>query len=491
MTSSPLKHRALKGATWAAVGGNGAQALAFVMFVAISRVVGPEAFGAIAVCLLLVEAVRALVVEPVGVCLVSRGKIEPTEFHAGFAVTAASGVVAALTLIAATPLLTQLFDMPVLSTVLPQMAPLIVVHAVARVMEAELTLRLEFRALAIRSIGAVILGGGAGIAAAYAGYGIVALILQQWISVVAALVLLGAQARLRGGLGFSRRTLIALIRDSAAIAPVGVLANIRQTVDGLTVAAFSGAAAVGVYNLAKRARLALQLGLSAAIARVSLPTFGMIKQDEARIASAVEQAMRLSAIIAFPVFVGISAVAPELINLSLGPEWAGAALPMALLMIGGALSITTNLCENFLLVLGRRTAIVYINLAALALLGFLLVVLGPFGPSGVAAAVLAISVFQNIATSLTTLRAAPRLRTATYIRNVWVPMAICLAMLLLIGVIRGVGAGGHHPQALHLIAYILLGALFYCAATWIFARAALLAAINAGRVVLSLGSSKT
>ena len=37
-----LKQRALRGATWAVAGGNASQLLAFVMFVAISRVVGPE-----------------------------------------------------------------------------------------------------------------------------------------------------------------------------------------------------------------------------------------------------------------------------------------------------------------------------------------------------------------------------------------------------------------------------------------------------------------
>jgi O-antigen/teichoic acid export membrane protein len=57
MTSKRL---GLHRAAWTVVGGNLSQALAFIMFVAICRVVGPAAFGAVAISLALVEPCRAL-----------------------------------------------------------------------------------------------------------------------------------------------------------------------------------------------------------------------------------------------------------------------------------------------------------------------------------------------------------------------------------------------------------------------------------------------
>lgn len=484
-TPSPLKRVALKGATWAAAGGNGAQALAFVMFVLISRMVGPEAFGAVAVCLLLVEMARALTIEPVAINLVARGKYQASEFHAGFALTGTLSGAATLLLIFAAPLFAILLSTPALASVLPQMAPLVVLHSAARLLEAELTLRLEFRALAIRSVGAVVLGGAAGIAAAYAGYGVEALVLQQWLGALAALALLALQGRWRPSHRFSRDSLVVLARESAVIAPAGVLSNMRQTIDGLAVAAFSGPAAAGAYNLAKRARLALQLGLSTAIGRVSLPTFAMVKEDASRMASALEQAMRLSAIVAFPIFIGVAAVAPELIAVFLGPEWSGAIAPMALLMITGAIAITTRLCENFLLVHNRRRDIVVINVIALAFLAASLALFGRFGPVAVAGAVMCTAIVQNIATWAVTMRRAKFLRLRTYVRNVWVPMSICVAMLALITAMRGLGAGAGLPEVLRLAAFVSLGVLFYFASTWIVARRALREAIHAGRIVLS------
>lgn len=487
--SSALKQRALRGAVWAGVGGNGAQALAFVMFVLISRVVGPEAFGAVAVALLMIEICRAFTSECVAVNLVARGRFDKHSFDAGFGIAVPAAIAVSLLLAAAAPLVALVFNIAALERVVPQLAPLLAIHAFARLFEAELTVRMEFRALAIRAVSAVSVGGVVGIASAYAGYGVEALILQQWTAALVSLVLLGVQARWRPGFTYPRDVLYSLARQSALMAPAGLITSVRHSLDGLAVASFSGAAAAGLYNLAKRTRLALQLGLTAAIGRVSLPTFGKVKEDPARLSSALQQALRLSAIVAFPVFVGVAAVAPELIDVFLGAEWAGAAAPMALLMIGGAIAIATRLCENLLLVCGRRSAIVAVNAAAAALLAILVALVGRQGPLAVAGAVLFVGVAQNLASWTIASRYAPGLTPWTYIANVLTPMAICIAMLALLAGLRETGAAASVPEALRLMLFTAVGAAFYAGAAWLFARAAVRSALSATRIALSAGKT--
>ncbi|MBC7769506.1 MAG: oligosaccharide flippase family protein [Phycisphaerales bacterium] len=485
MKPTPLRHRALRGATWAVLGGNGSQALAFIMFVVVSRMVGPEAFGVVAVALLLIEICRAFTSECFATNLIANGPFKRTDFDAGFILAASMSAVTTLALIAAAPFIALLLNTPQLAGVLPMMAPLVAFHALARLYEAELTIRLEFRALAFRSIAAVLIGGGAGIAAAYAGLGVNALVLQQWAGALISLALLALSSRWHPGFAFTREALVSLGRQSAAIAPANLITTLRQSIDGLAVASFSGAAAAGVYNLANRTRLALQLGLSAAIGRVSLPAFAHVKDDPVRLAGAINEAMRLSTVIAFPVFIGVAAVAPELIDVFLGAEWAGAAGPMALLMVGGALAITTRLCENVLLIKGRRAAIVALHAFALALLLGGLALFARYGPLAVAGVVLAGGVLHNIAVWVCTARATPKLATRAYIANVWAPMGISVAMLLLVMAIRGGHAVDGLPGVLRLAAFIAIGALFYIGATWAFARPAFKAALGAARLVLS------
>jgi O-antigen/teichoic acid export membrane protein len=483
MTAMPLKERALKGAIWAALGGNGAQVLAFVIFIAISRIVGPAAFGVVAVCLLIVELTRAFTSECIAVNLVAKAHFDKRAFDAGFVLAAGASLLVTLALIVAAPLAALLFRAPEVAEALPILAPLLVVHALARLLESELTLRMAFRALAVRSVGAIVLGGGLGVIAAYAGYGIYALILQQWVSAMAALLLLFLQARWRPGIGFSKASLRELAAQSAALAPANLVSNLRQAVDGFAVASFSGVAAAGLYNLAKRTRLAFQLGLTSAIGRVALPAFGQLQHQPKRLAYAAERAMQLAAILAFPIFVGTGAIAPELIGLVLGPVWLDAAAPLMLLMIGGAIATTTGLYENLLLILGRRGSIVALHVFILALLGALILIVGRNGPVAIAGAVLLVGAIHNASAWNIAARRLP-LRIITYVRNIGAPLAMSLAMLFLIGVVRETDFAQAMPLLARLALLVAIGAVFYIGASWMFARPAVNATLDAARTVL-------
>lgn len=485
MNPTPLRQRTLKGATWAVLGGNGSQVLAFVMFVVVSRLVGPEAFGVVATSLLLIEIGRAFTSECFATNLVALGKFKHESFDISFVQAVGLSSLTALALALAAPLIAQGFGLPALAMVLPQMAPLLIVHALARLYEAELTIRMEFRALALRSVVAVLVGGAAGIGAASYGLNVEALILQQWASALISLVLLALPAKWRPGLRFDRADFFELGRQGLTIAPANLITTLRQSIDGLAVASFSGAAAAGVYNLAKRTRLALQLGLSAAIGRVSLPAFAHVKEDGARLANALNEAMRLAAIVAFPVFVGVAAVAPELIEVFLGPEWAGAAGPMMLLMFGGALAVTTRLCDNLLLVLGKRGVIVALNVFALAALMVGLALVGHYGPLAAAGAVLFGGICHSIASWTMTARAVPKLRTGTYLTNVWAPMGLSAAMLILVMTVRNGHWADELPAIARLAAFVSLGAIFYLGAAWLFVRPAFNAVIGAARMVIA------
>jgi O-antigen/teichoic acid export membrane protein len=481
MDERPLKERTLRGAIWATAGGNGAQVLAFILFVLISRVVGPSAFGVVAVALLLIETLRALTVESIAVNLVADGNSDDRAFNAGLAMSLSLSVVAAVALTLAAPWAAQAFGITELATVLPALTPLLLVQAIARLYEAELLRRMRFRALAVRSIGAVGLGGVIGLSAAYAGQGVQALILQQWVATVASLVFMAVQSDWRPGLTFDRDGFRRLARQSLVLAPAGVITNLKQTIDGLAVASFAGAAAAGFYNLAKRTRLAFQLGFSTAVGRVSLPAFSAVKTDAVRLASAIEQAAELSAVVAFPVFIGVAAIAPELISVFLGPAWSEAAAPMTLLMIGGALAVTTRLFENALIVCDRRGDVVTSNVAVLACLALLLVLFGRHGTGAVAAATAATAALQNIIAWILIARRVG-LRHSHYVTRHWSPLLVCLLMLAMISWLRGLI--GDAPAALRLILFVPAGAAFYAALSWLINRRAVVAAYGAARIVL-------
>lgn len=477
-----LRKRALRGATWAVAGGNASQVLSFAMFVAISRQVGPEAFGAVAIAIAIIEMCRPIASEAVVGNLVASGRLDARLFNAGFFISVGAAVILCAALILAAPVFAALFRTPALVTVLPQISLLLLFYAASRVQEAYLTLELRFDSLAIRSVAAALIGGSVGIAAAYSGLGVTALVLQQWAGAVVSLVLVWGACAWRPSFSFSREESRNLVRSSAALAPAGLLAQLTMLTDALAVASFSGPLAAGLYNLGKRTRLALQLGLASALDRVSLPAFANVRGDTRQLARTLTTALRLSTIIAFPVFIGVAAVAPELIGLFLGPEWMPAAAPMALLLIAGAVSMTTHFFDNVLLILERRKWIVTLRLAMLAVLVVLLILFGHQGATAVAACALAATALHNVGAFYAVYRHAP-VRAVVYRQSILLPLAISLTMLGLLTFLRGASMEGFGP-ALRLPLLVALGATFYLGVCWFAARRTFQEFVRAARSVL-------
>jgi O-antigen/teichoic acid export membrane protein len=483
-----LRQRALRGATWAVVGGNASQVLAFIMFIAISRVVGPTAFGTVAVAIALVELCRPLASEAVVGNLVARGRFDEEAFNAGFALSLGMAILLCVVLSLLAPVLAVLFKTPDLRTVLPQIALLLVFYAASRVQEAHLTLDLRFASLSARSIIAVLLGGGVGIVAAYSGMGVEALVWQQWTAAVTSLVLLWIACPWRPRFRFSLASARNLARASSTLAPAGIVAQLTMLIDSLAVASFAGPAAAGVYNLGKRMRLALQLGLSTALDRVSLPAFARVKADTQHLARTLKIALQLSTVVAFPIFLGVAAVGPELIHLFLGPEWAGAAAPMALLLISGSIAMTTHYFDNILLVLERRRWIVILRVLMLATLLVGLLLVGGLGPEAVAAIVLIATVGHNVVAFLAVSRLIP-VGASTYLASIAAPLCISLAMLALLTSLREIDVVQTLTEPLRLAAFVALGVSFYVAATWFLSRQAALALIGAARTTFAARAS--
>ncbi len=478
------RQRALRGATWAVAGGNASQLLAFVMFIAISRVVGPTAFGTVAIAIAIVELCRPLATEAIVGNLVARGRFDDDTFNAGFFLCLALAVLTCIVLAAAAPLFAVLFHAPDLRTVLPQIALLLVFYAASRVQEAHLTLELRFGSLAARSVAAALVGGAVGIAAAYSGMGVQALVLQQCAAALVSLVLLWLICPWRPRFRFTRGALSDLVRSSATLAPAGVVSQLSILIDALAVASFSGPAASGVYNLGKRTCLALQLGLSSAFDRVSLPTFARVKTDTAQLARTLETALRLSTAVAFPVFLGVAAIGPELIALFLGPEWAAAALPMALLLVSGAVAMTTSYFDNIMLVMERRRWIAAQRLGMLLLLIAALLAAARYGPAAAAGAALLATVAHNVAAFFAVSRLMPA-RFGIYVIGVLVPLGISLAMLLLLTLSREAALVSHLGAFWRMASFVAVGAAFYIGMIWLVARPTARALISAARAVLT------
>lgn len=112
------------------------------------------------------------------------------------------------------------------------------------------------------------------------------------------------------------------VRFGLAMAAQTIVGTVARTGDALLVALLVAPPALALFGQAQ-AFLTLPLGrLLAFVARAAFPTFALVQDDRERTLRGLARLQRLSSLAVFPMLFGAAAVAPRLMALVLGPQYA-------------------------------------------------------------------------------------------------------------------------------------------------------------------------
>jgi PST family polysaccharide transporter len=149
-----------------------------------------------------------------------------------------------------------------------------------------------------------------------------------------------------------------------------------------------GAAALGVYTVAKRIALMLLGGFGGAINAVALPSFARVQHDRERMRRATTEGLRLTSAVIFPAMIGLAAISPEAIPALFGSQWKDATTPGVIIALAGIMSVFPTVLHSAYHGLGRPG--IPLRLNVVRAIGALIFVplLAPWGLTGIAAAYL-------------------------------------------------------------------------------------------------------
>jgi O-antigen/teichoic acid export membrane protein len=338
---------------WAAAGAWGREAAGFVVFLILARLLGPEAYGLVAMATVVIAVAQLLVADVIQEPLIQRQNLELGHLDAAFwslVVLAAALMLAAMA--AAAPV-AALFEEPEVVTLIWWLSALPVLSALSAIPTALLRREMRYGALAARSLLAVIAGGAVGIGMALAGGGALSLVGQLLAQGIVGALVLWLTSNWRPRLRCSTQHFRDLWAVGAYMIGVRLMLLIQQQSPRVLIGYFLGPTALGLYAVAWRIIEILYLLLIRPLSDVALPAFARLQDDMARLRQALHVARRFGALITLPTFVGLALVAPELLPVALGKHWNGA-IPVVqvLAFVGGCMSIL-SIASMMPLALGR------------------------------------------------------------------------------------------------------------------------------------------
>lgn len=387
--ANSLTFRVLTGLFWT-FSSSGVQAvLRIVVLVFMARLLTPEDFGLVGAASIIVGLATFFFEFGISSTIEQRPQLEERHLRTAFTIYTLFGLLIGGLVVLSAPLISSFFQMDNLVSILQVIALIFPIQGLTLLPKALLRRNLHFRWIAGVNVFSYAIGSGlVGIGMAMLGFGVWALVdatLAQ--AIISAIILLLIQPYPKRP-QFEREALNELIYFGGGFTVGRFLNYVAEQGDNVVVGRWLGADALGVYGRAYQLLVFPVTLFGTALDLVLFPSMSRVQHDAQRLATVYRHGVSLIALIMLPVSVVAMVLAPEIIQVLLGPQWVGVVLPFQILAAGMLFRASYRISDS----VARATGAVYRRAWRLGLYALLTVsgaLVGQFwGVSGVAAGVL-------------------------------------------------------------------------------------------------------
>jgi len=345
-----VRSKAKRGMFWVGGARIAVKAMSFVEFLILAKLLIPEHFGLVATADLAINALLLFQELGFGAALIYRQ--DDIEDAADTAFWTVLGTSAALYVVAflAAPFVASIFSKTPASaaevtSILRVLAVTLVISALGKVHYTLLAKELDFRRKVIPEFLGQLGGAITSLTLAFLGFGAWSIVYGRVLESSAMTILVWAFFRWRPRLRFHRNLAGEMFTYAKHILGSQVMVFFITNIDDAFVARLAGPAALGLYGLAyKLSNMPATRGQPSPLPQVMFPTFSTIREDMAAFKRAFLTSTRYVSLVAIPISLCIVFFASDFVLGIYGQKWAGAVLPLQLLVVYGlARSIAVNM----------------------------------------------------------------------------------------------------------------------------------------------------
>ncbi len=314
-----LRDRTLRGMGWAVAMRWMSRLVGIVSMVILARLLTPDDYGVIAMCMMVVGLGSVLFEVGVNTWLIQKEDADDLDYDTAWTVRLLQGLAASALIASSIPVVVHYFEEPRVSAALLCLAGVPALQALANIgvvrFQKELDIRRDFQLLLWQRLSAFLVT----ICAAWILRSYWALVIGTLSSAVVGVALSYAFHPYRPSWSLER------VREMAGFSAWMLVRNIgaygQTRIDQVVVSGELPAHNVGVYNLAAEISELPTAELLTPLGRAMFPAFSLLKGDRQRLARAFQRSFGVIVVLGFPVSVGMAAVAEPLVAVVLGPRW--------------------------------------------------------------------------------------------------------------------------------------------------------------------------
>lgn len=362
------------------------QGSTLLLYMVAARVLSPEQIGIFALSNAVILLFEYAIYDSLSEAIVQRADLTPRHVGAGLALAGLLAAAIALLGLAAAGPFSQAFGDPALDGLLPTMSAGVAFLCLSSIHFGLLRRHGRFERIALNGGGAAITATGIAILLLFSGMGLTAM-LAYFLIEKAILCLATIWAERSYPIHrFSRREIRDLMPYATAIGGQRMIFYARSQMDRVVIGALWGPAVLGGYHVAARIFDSLQAILLQPASKFFFVSYAKLQGDTEALDTRFLHSLQAVALVAFPAFLGVSAVAPEAITLLFGEQWRSSAVILEILSLGGLAMVMSVMSGALLSAAGQARDFLMVEVIATLIGIVLLVLVSPYGISWMAAA---------------------------------------------------------------------------------------------------------
>jgi len=350
-----LKAQVMRGVAWASATRIVGQMLNWVITLAVVRFLVPSDYGLMAITMAVTGFLAAMSYVGFSDVLVQSRDADAAASEA-FGLILLANLAFLVILFVSAPALARFYHDPRLIPLLRVVSFSFILLAAASLSRAKLQRELALKQMSAVDMAGNLAGGLTTILLAWRGFGVWALLdgymLAETVRTIGFLIL----APTRHWPALPSRRQSGLMRLGSYRTAENVLWYFGTQIDILVAGRMLGSGALGIYSLARTLASMPIDKLAMVVKPVGLPAFARLQDDVDQALVYLGKSMRILALLSFPIFFGLSAVAHDMVPVLLGARWSGVATPLSILALAMMARPTGLFLAPFLLGLGRFRA---------------------------------------------------------------------------------------------------------------------------------------
>ena len=301
MLQNEVASAAWRGMVWRFLERCSSQVVSLIVSIILARLLLPEQYGIIAMTMIFVALFEALAVSGLGSALIQKSQYDRTEFSTMFWASVVFSFILYGILFFAAPYISVFMHTPALTIVLRVLGLRLPISAMNSIQQAYVSQQMIFKKFFFSTLSGTISSGIIGLAMAYSGFGVWALVGQN---------LIFSRKAFQELYGFSWRTMTA-----------SFIGTVFDQLRGFFIGRYYTPSDLAFVNRGEQFPIALSNNISTTVQSVLFPAFSHLKNDKVLVREAVQRALVIGSFVVTGLLGILAGTADTFVSVILTDKW--------------------------------------------------------------------------------------------------------------------------------------------------------------------------